>query len=312
MTLPVEFLFPPIIVSGIMAREELWDRLCSGDLIAEGKRHGTGEGTKITPDEWTTLDWLDDCSASADIVGSRLDNAPQYDDVSLSAQKVREIWEPLETLRCEDYERENWSVDHAALWIAYRDPRLLRFAGRSNPRAKGQFSKAACLDPEPWNTLRRALMQDRLRAIRNGEKIPPERWFSTRIPRNQPEKTRIYVARSAVLQIWPEREDRFSQQFENSPGATAHAMVSDEREGNFSKATGSQGISQLQTVRKRGRRPSKLLKVMAAMKADMARGVGVQEMIEKELVTKYGAEYGAKRTTCREAREKLIRGLSEN
>jgi hypothetical protein len=33
--LPVEFLFPPIIVSGIRAREELWDGLCSGDLIAE-------------------------------------------------------------------------------------------------------------------------------------------------------------------------------------------------------------------------------------------------------------------------------------
>jgi hypothetical protein len=56
-------------------------------LIAEGKRRGKSEGTKISPDEWTSLDWLDDRSASADIVGSRIDNVPRYDDVRASSGK---------------------------------------------------------------------------------------------------------------------------------------------------------------------------------------------------------------------------------
>ncbi len=280
----VEFLFPPIIVPGIRAREELWDKLRSGVLHAEGNPHGTSERIPVSASDWKTLDWLDDPSAPADTVGSRTDNVSKYDNVSLSGQKVREIWKPLENLNCQEYERENWSVDHAALWIAYRDPTLLRFAGLTNPRAKRQHSSAECLDPKPWSTLGQALMRDKLRAIRNGEQIPPETWFSKRIPRKQSEKNRIYVPRSAVLREWPERE------------------------GNLFKAAGAQGIvRQSQPAGKRGPRPSVSPRVLAAMEADMAQGIDIENM--KEVVME--EKYGASRDTCRKVLKKLLNGSVE-
>ena len=187
-------------------------------MIAEGKRHGKSEGTKISPDEWTTLDWLDDRSASANIVGSRIDNVPQHDDVSVLGQKVRDIWKPLEKLKSEDYEREDWSVDHATLWIAYGDPTLLHFVRLASPRAKRQLSKTECLDPEPRRTLLQSLMNGKLRAIRNGEQMPPEQWFGKRLPRKQPEEKQIYFRRSDILLEWPEREERLLRRLGNHSG----------------------------------------------------------------------------------------------
>jgi len=295
----VEYLFPPIVVSGIRAREELWDRLCSGDLIAEGKRRGKSEGTKISPDEWTSLDWLDDRSASADIVGSRIDNVPRYDDVSVLGQKVRDIWKPLEKLKSENYEREDWSVDHATLWIAYGDPTLLHFVGLASPRAKRQLSKAECLDPQPRRTLLQALMNGKLRAIRNGEQMPPEQWFGKSLPRKQPEEKRTYFRRSDILREWPEREERLLQRLEKTLGGTISTKASGEREGNFTKAAGDKGIvSPTQPARKRGPKPVVLPRVLAAMQADKAQGKDVENMKYVEMA----ARYQAAASTCREAR----------
>jgi len=268
-------------------------------LIAEGKRHGKSEGTKISPDEWTTLDWLDDRSASADIVGGRIDNVPQYDEVSVSGQKVRDIWKPLEKLKSEHYEREDWSVDHATLWIAYGDPTLLHFVGLASPRSKRQLSKAECLDPQPRRTLLQALMNGKLRAIRNGEQMPPEQWFGKRLPRKQPEEKRIYFRRSDILLEWPEREERLLQRLGKSLGGTVSTKAGGEREGNFTKAAGAKGIvSPTQPARTRGPKPTVLPRVLAAMQSDIAEGKDVENMKYVEMA----ARYQAAASTCREAR----------
>ncbi len=136
------FMLPPFIVGGVGARGALWANLRSGRLHAQGKRGGTSERIDIPMSDWTDLDWLADRAASADTVGDRIENAPKYDDVSVSGQKVREIWPPLEDVQSEEFEREDWTADHATLWIAYRDPALFHFVGLNGPRAQAQFSSA--------------------------------------------------------------------------------------------------------------------------------------------------------------------------
>ncbi len=195
------FMLPPFIVPGHAAREDLWANLRSGRLPAQGKRRGTSERIDILMSDWTDLDWLADLTASADTVGDRMENAPKYDDVSVSGQRVREIWPPLEDVQSEEYHREDWSVEHAVLWIAYRNPALFHFVGLNGPRARAQFSSAERRDSAPKRTLLNALMTDKLRAFQNGQELPPAFWFGRGLPRRQPEATRIYFQRSAVMGI---------------------------------------------------------------------------------------------------------------
>ena len=192
------FMLPPFIVPGHAAREDLWANLRSGRLPAQGKRRGTSERIDILMSDWTDLDWLADLTASADTVGDRMENAPKYDDVSVSGQRVREIWPPLEELPSEEYDREDWSVDHAILWIAYRNPALFHFFGLRNPRAQTQFSAAKRQDSAPKKTLLKALKTGRLRAIRNGRELPTEFWFGKSLS----EAPHIYFRRSDVLGEW--------------------------------------------------------------------------------------------------------------
>jgi hypothetical protein len=90
------FMLPPFIVTGLAARGALWASLQSGRLPAQGKRCGTSKRIEIPMSHWTDLDWLADRAASADTVGDRIENVPNYDEVSVSGQRVREIWPPLE------------------------------------------------------------------------------------------------------------------------------------------------------------------------------------------------------------------------
>jgi hypothetical protein len=200
------FMLPPFIVTGLAARGALWASLQSGRLPAQGKRCGTSERIEIPMSHWTDLDWLPDRAASADTVVGRMENAPKYDEVSVSGQKVREIWPPLEDVPSEEYHREDWTPDHAALWIAYRNPALFHFVGLSGPRAQAQFSSAERQDSAPKKmTLMNALKTGQLKAIRNGQEIPPEYWFGRKPPGWQPEATRYYFRRSDVMRIFKDK-----------------------------------------------------------------------------------------------------------
>ena len=197
-------MFPPFIVSGWAAREDLWANLRSGRLPAQGKRCGTSERQAIPMSEWTDLDWLADRAAPADTVGCRIENAPKYDEVRVLWQKVREIWPPLEELPSGEYHRQDWSVDHATLWIAYRNPTLFHFVGLNGPRVQAEFSSAERRESKPRKALLEALKLNKLRAIRNGKEIPPEYWFGRDLPRRQPEAKSIYFRRSDVLSVFEE------------------------------------------------------------------------------------------------------------
>jgi hypothetical protein len=196
------FMLPPFIVDGVDAHGALLANLRSGRLPAQGKCCRTSERIDIPMSDWTDLDWLADRAASADTVGDLMENTPKYDDVSVSGQKVREIWPPLEDVQSKEFEREDWTAEHATLWIAYRNPALFHFVGLIGPRAQAQFSSAERRASAPKETLLNALKTGNLKAIRNGQDIPSEYWFGRKPPGWQPEATRIYFRRSDVMRVF--------------------------------------------------------------------------------------------------------------
>ncbi len=200
-----KFMLPPFIVPGFDARGALWANLRSGRLPAQGKRCETSERIDIPMSDWTDLDWLADRAASADTVGDLMENVPKYDEVSVSGQRVREIWPPLEDVQSEEFEREDWTAEHATLWIAYRNPALFHFVGLNGPRAQAQFLSAERRASAPKKKLLNALQTGKLKAIRNGQDIPSEYWFGRRPPGRQPEATRYYFRRSDVMRIFKDK-----------------------------------------------------------------------------------------------------------
>ena len=54
-------------------------------------------------------------------------------------------------------------------------------------------------------TLLNALQTGQLRAIRNGQDIPPEYWLGRKPPGRQPEATRYYFRRSDVMRIFKDK-----------------------------------------------------------------------------------------------------------
>jgi hypothetical protein len=176
------FMLPPFIVAGATARKDLMTNLYSGRLPAFGARFGTSEQA-IPATEWSDLDWIDDLAAPADMVRGRNDKALNYERVTVPGQVVREIWAPLESLRSEEFEREDWSIAHALLWIAYRNPVVFHFVRSLGWRARVRFSSLEMRDPSASDALLEALMTGKLRAIRNGREIEPEHWFGKSLPR---------------------------------------------------------------------------------------------------------------------------------
>ena len=118
---------------------------------------------------------------------------------------MRDIWPTLEDVQSEEYHREDWTADHATLWIAYRNPKLFHFVGLIGPRARTQFSSAERWDSAPKKTLINALKTGKLKAICNGQEIQPEYWFGRRPPGRQPEAVRYYFRRSDVMRIFKDR-----------------------------------------------------------------------------------------------------------
>ena len=204
-------LDPPIVVLGWEAQEELWGNLCSGRLCASGKRYGAAGQLNIPTAEWNDLEWLNDPSVSADTVGGRADNLLRYSDIGVSGQRVRELWPSLDQIQSEEFEREDWTVFHAILWITYRDPSLFHFVGSSSPRARAQCAMRPTRVQRPRKELLAALQTGKLNAIRRGENIAREYWFGRQLPRLQPDETRIYFWRRDLFEGWPPFADDLKQ-----------------------------------------------------------------------------------------------------
>jgi len=132
--------------------------------------------------EWSDLYWVDDQGAPADTVRGGDDKALNYEKVTVPGGVVREIWPPLEILRSEEFQREDWSITHALLWIAYRNPVVFHFVTSLGRRARVLFSSLEIRDPSASETLLAALKADRLRAVRDGQELEPEHWFGRALP----------------------------------------------------------------------------------------------------------------------------------
>jgi hypothetical protein len=103
--------------------------------------------------------------------------------------------------------------------------------------------------------------------------------------------------RESVLYLWPSVKAATSSEAE----ARDNAVGSDT-----SDATNVLPF----TSRKTGPKTEKLRSVINAMKDDIGAGRlspdALRAMADKELLSKYGDRFGAKRATCREARERLL------
>jgi hypothetical protein len=198
----VAFLISPFVCTGFDARLDLWEKLRSGELPAEGIPIGEKKRVNIPAPDWADLDWLTEPSASAQSVGIRESNIVRYDDVSVPALRALEIWLPLRDLPSKEYAKEEWTTEHAILWIAYRDPSLFHFVGHQNRRFRAAVAHARTFGLNPKDALLRELQSGGIRAIRNGAEIAPEQWFGKRIPGRQAESKRIYFRRTDILRKW--------------------------------------------------------------------------------------------------------------
>jgi len=206
-----EILPPPTIMSPQKAYEDLWTKLRAGQLVAEGKRHGTEIVVTIPPAEWEDLDFMSDPEIAADCICKLCDDAPRYDSVRVVAWNVRQIWRPLEELESGEFLREDWSIDHVTLWIAYRDRSLFHFINLRNDRSTGRLSEAHLRDPAPAQTLLQALKVGTLAAIRKGKEVAAEEWFGSELLDEDQRTNRVCFRRRDVLQVWKELEENLPQ-----------------------------------------------------------------------------------------------------
>jgi hypothetical protein len=220
VALEADFMLPPFIFAGTTAREDLMTRLHSGSLPAFGTRCGS-ELQPIPAAAWSDLDWADDFYAPADTVRGRGDKALNYENVTVPGGVVREIWTPLENLQSRDFEREDWSIAHALLWIAYRNPVVFHFVGSLGWRARLMFSSLEMRDRSARWTLLAALRTGKLRTVLDGRELEPEYWFGRNLPewpgqasldgasfalrRTSGSEKAYYVRRSSVLRLFRER-----------------------------------------------------------------------------------------------------------
>ena len=98
-----------------------------------------------------------------------------------------------------------WPAPHVLAWIAFRDPEMIetdwRAAKRYNKSSIGQSLK----ERNPRGALLRALQEGSLRALRDGNELPREKW-STATGRNWPDDVRF--RREDVLARWPAERER--------------------------------------------------------------------------------------------------------
>ena len=141
--------------------------------------------------------------SAADTVGLREGNIPRYADVTVSGQEVRGIWPGLERLVPEEFDREDWTDEHAILWIRYRSPLLFHFISDfpADAREPAAFSRARYTHPDPEKELLKALQTDKLRAILNGQKLSPDYWYGRSLP-DRPEGRRTHFRRQDLLKLW--------------------------------------------------------------------------------------------------------------
>jgi hypothetical protein len=97
-----------------------------------------------------------------------------------------------------------WPAPQVLAWIAFRNPQMIEASWRAAVRYDKSPIGQALKERNPRGALLRALQEGSLRALRDGNELPREKW-ATATGRNWPDDVRL--RREDVLALWPaERE----------------------------------------------------------------------------------------------------------
>jgi hypothetical protein len=83
------------VVSGAAARAELWRKLESGELIADGIRCGHKDRAPIRDAEWIELDHFFEEGWATDAIGTHLEKEPRFTGVRVRRSDVLALWPEL-------------------------------------------------------------------------------------------------------------------------------------------------------------------------------------------------------------------------
>jgi hypothetical protein len=157
--------FGVAVVAGEAARMELWRKLESGELVAEGICIGGGARAPIRDADWIDLDQYCQNSWPADSIGSQGEESPRYLSVRVRRARAVELWpaqhirpavaEPTSQIKQHD-RRE--AIRHAfmALWP---DGAPLGLMVKQRDTRIQEWFKAKGLQPPSSRTISRALSE---------------------------------------------------------------------------------------------------------------------------------------------------------
>ena len=214
------------VLSGEATRAQLWARLQSGALIAEGVRHPGSERAPMRDAEWIDLDPYYHNDWPTNSIGKQFEANPRFTGLCVRSADVLRLWPPpgaadgptpagdqserLERERLKDFKRPEWTLGQTLSWIAYRDRD--RFGCFSDRRSTLVLfykhpPEPALLDPECQTTLRSALVEGRMVAIRDHQPVPREKWVGSSLW----DFEGAWFRRIDVLSLWPELDSEASQ-----------------------------------------------------------------------------------------------------
>ena len=207
----------PPVLSGEATRAQLWARLQSGALVVEGMRYPGSERAPLRDAEWIDLDPYYQDDWPTDSIGNQSEKAPRFTGLRVRSSDVLRLWpstgndmaptsnesEQRERERLRDFKRPEWTLGQTLSWIAYRYlARLGCFSDKASVRVLffEYPPEPALLDRDCQTTLRAALVEGRLTAIRNGKRLPPESWVGASIWDFED----VWFRKVDVLTLWPD------------------------------------------------------------------------------------------------------------
>jgi hypothetical protein len=181
------------ILAGDAARAELWQKLQAGELVAEGVRYPGQERAPLRDAEWIDLDHFYAEDWPTDSIGKQYEKHPRFTGVRVRSAEVIRLWQAphasgqaaVEEAQMGDFLRPDWTMAQALSWIAYRDP--ARFGCFRNKEDLYPIvwydwpSEPGLYDRSCQQTLRAALIDGRLKAIRDRRSFPAGNWVGSSI-----------------------------------------------------------------------------------------------------------------------------------
>jgi hypothetical protein len=183
------------------AWSELQHALRAGDIVARGTPPETGIQHNISPDDWSSLYWLeDDRSQPAHCV---FDNSGRlrFSDVSVESKAIIQKWPSGDELDAQAFGRPIWTTDMVLHWIENRSHVGFQARAPSPERRPRPTTTGRPGDRRAEHALEDALSAGKIVGYRGGQAAPREYWFGKSVT----DERSVLFQRSEVAKAWPPR-----------------------------------------------------------------------------------------------------------